>query len=111
MDHRGLVGDRQTNRKHHGRQFQALCLWSAEVIDELAGLGHPIGPGSAGENLTITGLDWAALRPGTRLRIGSTLAEISFVAVPCAKQTRWFSDGDFNHISHERNPQWVRWYA
>ena len=26
---RGLLGDRQANRKHHGRPFQALCLWSA----------------------------------------------------------------------------------
>lgn len=111
IDWHGLAGDRQADRFHHGRPFQALCLWSTEVIDELAAAGHPIGPGGAGENLTLSGLDWSALRPGARLRLGTALAEISFPAVPCAKQTRWFSDGDFGRIAHERNPQWVRWYA
>ena len=107
----GLEGDRQRNRRHHGRPFQALCLWSTEVIDELAGLGHPIAAGNAGENLTITGLDWTALRPGARLRIGSALAEVSFPATPCANQAQWFSDGDFKRIHEDVNPQWVRWYT
>jgi MOSC domain-containing protein YiiM len=111
ITHTGLDGDRQRNRKHHGRAFQALCLWSQDVLDELAGLGHPIEAGSAGENVTVRGLDWAALRPGARLRIGSALAELSYPAVPCANQTRWFSDGDFSRIAFENNPQWVRWYA
>ena len=111
VGHRGLAGDRQQNRKHHGRPFQALCLWSSEVLAELAGDGHPIGPGSAGENLTLSGIDWRSLRPGTRVRLGSVLAELSFPAVPCANQTQWFSDGDFGRIAYERNPQWVRWYA
>ena len=107
----GLVGDRQAERKHHGRPFQALCLWSAEVIGELAAEGHPIDAGSAGENVTVAGLDWDELRPGLLLRIGSVLAELSFPAVPCKKQTQWFSDGDVRRIAYERNPGWVRWYA
>lgn len=108
----GLDGDRQADRRHHGRQFQALCLWSAEVIDELKAQGHPIQPGAAGENLTIAGLDWAALRPGTTIRIGATAeAEVSFDATPCKKQAQWFSDGRFRRIAIEENPQWVRWYA
>jgi len=108
---RGLEGDRQAERLHHGRPFQALCLWSTEVIDELAGHGHALAPGAAGENLTLSGLEWASLRPGARLRVGTALAELSFPATPCAKQTRWFADGDFSRISHGRNPQWTRWYA
>ena len=32
---RGVAGDRQQNRKHHGAPWQALCLWSLEVIQEL----------------------------------------------------------------------------
>jgi MOSC domain-containing protein YiiM len=107
----GLTVDAQANRKHHGRPFQALCLWSSEVIDGLAAEGHPIEPGSAGENVTLEGLDWAALRPGALLRIGTVLAEVSFPATPCAKQTRWFADGDFERIDHERNPHLARWYA
>lgn len=107
----GLTMDTQANREHHGRPFQALCLWSSEVIDKLAADGHPIEAGSAGENITIAGLDWPTLRPGTLLRIGTVLAEVSFPATPCAKQTRWFADGDFRRIDHERNPHLVRWYA
>lgn len=107
----GLAGDRQQNRKHHGRPFQALCLWSQEVLDELRADGHPIAPGSAGENITIAGIDWSTLRPGTLLGIGTALAEVSFPAVPCKQQTGWFTDGDFSRIAHENNPQWVRWYA
>ena len=109
--HDGLAGDRQADGLHHGRPFQALCLWSADVIAELAADGHPIGPGCAGENLTLGGIDWCSLRPGARLRVGTALAEVSFPAVPCGKQARWFSDGDFSRIAHERNPQWARWYA
>jgi MOSC domain-containing protein YiiM len=111
VSHAGLNGDRQADRKHHGRPFQALCLWSSDVIAELAADGHPIEAGAAGENVTVEGLDWSTLRPGTRIRIGSVLAELSFPATPCAKQTRWFADGDFGRIDHGRNPQWVRWYA
>jgi MOSC domain-containing protein YiiM len=81
------------------------------VIDGLAADGHPIEAGSAGENITVDGLDWATLRPGTLLRIGTVLAEVSFPATPCAKQTRWFADGDFQRIDHGRNPHLVRWYA
>jgi MOSC domain-containing protein YiiM len=111
IDHAGLAGDRQADRIHHGRPFQALCLWSVEVIDELVAEGHPIGPGSAGENLTVAGLPWAALRPGSRLRVGDALAEVSFPATPCAKQAGWFTDRDFRRIDYQRNPHWVRWYA
>ena len=31
---KGMVGDRQATRLHHGRPWQALCIWSAEVIDD-----------------------------------------------------------------------------
>ena len=67
---RGLDGDRQASRKHHGRVWQALCLWSADVVDALAAEGHPVFPGAAGENVSVRGLDWAAVRPGVRLRLG-----------------------------------------
>ena len=108
---RGLDGDHQGNRKHHGRPFQAVCLWSSEVIEALAGGGHPIGAGSAGENLTLTGIDWASLRAGCRMRVGTTLLELSFPAVPCHHQKQWFADGDFSRIDHDLSPGAARWYA
>lgn len=61
--------------------------------------------------MTLAGIDWASLRPGARLRADGALAELSFPATPCAKQTQWFADGDFGRIDHDRNPHLTRWYA
>lgn len=108
----GVVGDRQANRKHHGRPWQALCLWSAEVIEDLNAEGHHLAPGSAGENLTLSGIDWRSLRPGTRLRIGEeVLIELSAWAAPCAKNRHWFADRDETHMAHDRHPGRSRAYA
>jgi MOSC domain-containing protein YiiM len=108
---RGLVGDRQADSLHHGRPSQALCLWSAEVISELSAAGHPVEPGSAGENLTLSGIDWASLRPGTRMRSGTAMVELSYPAIPCTKLATCFADGKFGRISHDRNPHRARGYA
>ncbi len=108
---RGVVGDRQEHRQHHGRPFQALCLWSTEVIDALRAEGHPIGPGNAGENITVHGLTWAGIRPGARLQVGEVQAEVSSYADPCSFNARWFSDRKFSRIDDERYPGWGRIYA
>ena len=100
----GVVGDRQEARVHHGRPWQALCLWSAEVIAALAADGHPIAPGNAGENVTIRGIDWERMYPGVRLQLGSVLCEVSAYAVPCTKNARWFADLDFTRIHHSNGP-------
>ncbi len=104
IDWAGVRGDRQGARTHHGRPWQALCIWAGEVIDAFASEGHPIAPGCAGENFTVRGLDWSTIRPGVRLRIGSTVVETSAWAIPCAKNAPWFADGDFRRLSHERGP-------
>ncbi|MFZ9627892.1 MAG: MOSC domain-containing protein [Ilumatobacteraceae bacterium] len=98
----GARGDRQNSRKHHGAPFQALCLWSGEVIDALAADGHPIAPGLAGENITVRGLQWGDVRPGVRLRVGTVLCEVSSYAVPCRHLAQWFSDGRFDRIHHDK---------
>jgi MOSC domain-containing protein YiiM len=108
---RGLAGDRQASRLNHGRPLQALCLWSAEVIAALQAEGHPIEPGLAGENVTVSGVDWAAVRPGTQLRIGEVLAELSAWATPCAKNAAWFVDREFDRMHHDLHPGWSRAYA
>jgi MOSC domain-containing protein YiiM len=108
---RGLEGDQQAERRHHGRPFQALCLWSAEVIDDLRSEGHPVHPGAAGENITVSGVDWATVRPGVRVRIGTALTEISAFADPCSKNAQWFVDRAFGRIHHDLHPGWSRAYA
>lgn len=104
VDYGGVVGDRQAARVHHGRPWQALCLWSTEVVDVLAGDGHGIRPGAAGENVSITGLRSERVRPGSRLRIGDVTAEVSTYAVPCVKNDQWFADGNSQRIHHRNGP-------
>lgn len=102
VDFGGIVGDRQGSRQHHGRPWQALSLWSGEVIDAFAAEGNALRAGSAGENLTIRGIDWALMRPGMHLRIGTVLAETTSWAIPCRHNAQWFANGDFRQMSHER---------
>src|SRR5205085_8585555 len=74
----GLEGDRQTNLRFHGGPERALCLFPLELILELQAEGHPIFPGSVGENVTVYGLDWPRVEPGSRLALGDeALVEIT----------------------------------
>ena len=107
----GVDGDRQNDRRHHGGPDRAVCLYSLEVIEALQREGHPIVPGSAGENLTLSGLDWARIAPGIRLRIGLALLEIVSYTVPCKTIRASFADGRFQRISQKTNPGWSRVYA
>ncbi|MGI8756030.1 MAG: MOSC domain-containing protein [Acidimicrobiales bacterium] len=100
----GVVGDRQRTRRHHGRPWQALCLWSTEVIDGLRADGHPLAPGLAGENISITGLAWERVRPGVRLQVGDVVAEVSAYAIPCYQNAGWFIDGNFDAMHHRHGP-------
>jgi MOSC domain-containing protein YiiM len=112
IDDSGLVGDDQADKIHHGHPWQALCLYSLEVIEKMQAEGHPIAPGSAGENLTISGLDWSSLGEGDRLRIGDAVTiEITHPAAPCSKNAQWFIDGNFLRMSESRHPGEARLYA
>lgn len=108
----GVVGDRQRSPDIHGGPDRAVCLFSLEVIEALRAEGHPIAPGSSGENLTLTGVDWAQLKPGDRLRIGGTvrLEMVSYTA-PCQNNAAWFKEGNYARISQKRHPGWSRLYA
>lgn len=110
VNYRGVISDSQNNRKHHGKPFQALCLWSTEIIDQLAADGHPIFPGAAGENITISGLAWPELTMGTQLNIGEVTAQLTGFAVPCGHQAQWFTDRDFSRL-HHNNGNISRLYA
>lgn len=100
----GARGDRQQSRRHHGAPYQALCLWSTEVIGSLAADGHPVRAGAAGENVTISGLDWRLVRPGVRLLLGTVRCEVSSFAVPCSQLASCFADGRFDRIHADRGP-------
>ncbi len=108
---RGIVGDGQAHRQHHGRPFQALSLFSVELVEELHREGHPIVPGGVGENITTRGLDWEALQPGVQVRIGTVVAEVSCFADPCSQIAHNFTGRDFNRIDEARIPGSGRRYA
>jgi MOSC domain-containing protein YiiM len=108
----GVVGDKQRNRRFHGGPTRAVSLYSYDHIQTLQAEGHPIAPGSTGENLTIGGLDWPALQVGDRLRIGEHVQiEITNYAVPCTNIIESFADGAITRISQKVHPGWSRLYA
>jgi len=108
----GLVGDRQRNLKFHGGPDRAVCLLAQEIIDDLAAQGHPIRPGSTGENITLAGLDWATLKPGDRLRLGSTVVlEITSYTAPCRNIAASFRGGTIACLDQQKNPGRARLYA
>ncbi len=108
----GLAGDVQTNRKYHGGPERALCLFSAEVIAALQAQGHPITAGATGENLTIAGLEWPALVPGTTLRIGAqAVIQIASYTTPCSKIAGCFQDRDPSRLRQDLHPGSSRLYA
>lgn len=95
----GIAGDVQKHLKFHGGPDRALCLFSLEVIDRLRAEGHPITPGSTGENVTIRGLPWAALDTGARLALGATvIVEITGLTDPCKQIAGSFLDRQFRRI-------------
>lgn len=107
----GMEGDWQRNRKYHGGPDRALCLYSQELIDALANEGHPIGRGTTGENVTLSGIDWREMQPGARLRVGAVDLEVTAFAWPCPTIRRAFLDGGFARISEKEYPGWSRVYA
>lgn len=107
----GVEGDRQDDTRHHGGPDRAVCIYSLEVIEALRREGHPIVPGSAGENVTVAGLKWDSIAPGVRLRVGEALLEVVSYTVPCKTIRASFADGRFERISQKTNPGWSRVYA
>ena len=107
----GLDGDRQDDRRYHGAPDRAVCLYSLDLIEALQGEGHPITPGSIGENLTVAGIDWTNLRADARVEIGEVLLEITRATSPCSKIAASFRDGEFVRVSQKVHPGWSRYYA
>jgi MOSC domain-containing protein YiiM len=108
----GLEGDRQRDRRFHGGPDRAICLFALERVLELQAEGHPIYPGSVGENVTVVGLDWSRLAPGARLALGEeALVEITSYTSPCKKIAASFAGGDFKRISQKLHPGHSRLYA
>ncbi len=108
----GLEGDAHRNREHHGGPERAVCLFAMETIRALQAEGHPLVPGALGENVTLEGLDWSAVQPGARVRLGAeVVVEITRYTTPCFNIRPAFRDGDYSLVSQNRHPGRSRVYA
>ena len=108
----GLRGDTQGNLRYHGGPERAVSLFSLDVIERLRDEGHAIAPGTAGENVTISGLDWALVAPGARLEFeGGVVLEVASYCVPCGKIRASFAEGEIHRINQEDHPGESRVYA
>lgn len=108
----GLSNDDHLHPAVHGGPERALCLYALERIIALQAEGHPVFPGSTGENITTANLDWSQVVPGVRLRLGDeVLVEVTRYTTPCANIVASFADGDSSHISQEKHPGWSRVYT
>ncbi|MBD3308851.1 MOSC domain-containing protein [candidate division KSB3 bacterium] len=108
----GLEGDEHNDKEVHGGPDKAVCLYSLERIKALQAEGHPLFPGATGENLTLTGLGWEHVTPGTRLRIGpDVLLEMTQYTEPCYKLTWLFKAEDISRMAQDQHPGWARLYA
>lgn len=108
----GLENDAQDDKKHHGGPERAVCVYSLERIRSLQTEGHPIDIGTAGENVTIEGVDWDRIAPGATIRIGEeVLLEVASFTNPCKTIRASFIAGEFVRIAQKLHPGWSRVYA
>ena len=104
----GLIGDAQGNLKHHGGPMRAVCVLENEVLCKLQNEGHPIQPGTTGENILVDGYD---LKLGSVFSIGEVELEVVSAASPCYKIAESFTNGQFDRMSNENYPGDTRWYC
>ncbi|MFI9763215.1 MOSC domain-containing protein [Streptomyces sp. NPDC051963] len=81
----GVAGDAVCETRHHGGDDQAVYAVAREDLDDWEReLGHPLGNGAFGENLTTVGLDVSGALIGERWRIGAELVlEVTCGRIPC----------------------------
>jgi MOSC domain-containing protein YiiM len=85
----GLRGDTIWSTKHHGGPDQAVYVYGeADYAWWAAELGHPLEPGTFGENLTVAELATGEAFVGDRLLIGDRVVlEVTCGRTPCGTLT------------------------
>ncbi|MDE3088323.1 MAG: MOSC domain-containing protein [Chloroflexota bacterium] len=112
IDSLGIVGSRVAHPEDHGGPERALCLYSLERILALQAEGHPLFPGSIGENITTVNLDWEQIGLGACLRLGAQVViQVTRYTSPCETIAASFVDGHYDRISQKRYAGWSRVYA
>lgn len=107
----GLEGDAHHDPRHGGPD-RAVCLFSLDVIERLRAEGHPISPGSIGENVTVRGVDWASVAPGGRFVFdGGVELEVTQYTTPCSTIRGSFAGAEFRRVKQDVHPGESRVYA
>lgn len=91
-----VEGDDQADRSVHGGRDKAIYSYAAE--DEAwwaEQLGREVGPGTFGENLTLSGIDVTNAIVGEQWQIGPVVLEVSQPRIPCWKLAARMNDPDF----------------
>jgi MOSC domain-containing protein YiiM len=108
----GIDGDRQADATVHGGPHRAVSILGIEAIRRVAAEGHPIAPGTTGENLTVSGFDVSTLPVGTRLAVGDEVVlELAWPANPCRTIRHSFMGLRFGRLGVAAHPADSRMYA
>jgi MOSC domain-containing protein YiiM len=91
----GVAGDLVVDRRHHGTWYQAAYAYDVEDLVWWAGeLGKPITPGSAGENLTLSGANCGDAVIGERWRLGGAVLRVTGPRMPCRVFSMFWDEPD-----------------
>ena len=94
----GIQGDAICDSKNHGGPDQALYTYgSADYAWWSNEIGKELGPGTFGDNLTISDLESATFNVGDYLHIGEVTLQVTSPRIPC---------GTF--ATRMEDPQWVK---
>jgi MOSC domain-containing protein YiiM len=92
----GIKDDFIANQKDHGGPDQAVYIYGTPDYAWWAKeLNKEIGPGTFGENLTISNLESARYKIGDRFHIGSAILEVTAPRIPCDTLAARIGDPQF----------------
>ena len=78
----GIRGD-----AHAGNWHRQVSFLAAESIGRAKASGMDVGFGDFAENIATRGIDWLAIKPGTRLRIGPrAVVEVTQIGKKCHRK-------------------------
>lgn len=92
----GIEQDFICDKKNHGGPDQAIYIYgAADYAWWSQELGQELGPGTFGDNLTISDLESAPFNIGDRLHVGSVILEVTAPRIPCSTLAARMGDPQF----------------
>jgi len=92
----GIKDDFIASEKHHGGPDQAIYIYGApDYAWWSKELGKETGPGTFGDNLTVSDLESSQYKIGDRLNIGPAILEVTAPRTPCSTLAARMGDPQF----------------